>query len=170
MKTIKIFSESTILEQFYYKITSDSFSYRAFTEIPSPLKSILKEKRAHLLKISVINENKEIISIFKNYPSPLISNLFEIKTNNTTYYLKEGNNFKIPDFFIDTTMGKVEISGFIAKGEFSITISNKEIASINSYRSKDKKEYNLEYDTNYTSIKELLISIVLILDNLYHYY
>ncbi|MBP2025434.1 hypothetical protein [Peptoniphilus stercorisuis] len=170
MKTIKIFSQSTILEQFSYKITSDNFTYKAFTELPSPIKSILKEKRAYLLKISVINENNEIISIFKNYQSPITSNLFEIIANNTTYYLKESNNFRMPDFFINTDFGKVEISGLIAKGEYFININNKKIANINTYKSKEKKEYNLEYDTDYDILKELLISIVLILDNLYHYY
>lgn len=170
MNKINIISNTTILETYKYEITSSEFSYKALLELTSPIKSILKERKAFLSKISVTSDNNEIIAIYKNYKTPLTEILFTIELNNNTYFVKESKNFQIPDFYIDTNFGKIEVSGNISTGNFTITLNKKIISTINSTNKKYSKSYNILYNNNNCEIIKLIISIVLIIDNLFHYY
>lgn len=171
MKKITILSTTSILETYNYKITSNDFNYIALLNIYSPIKSIIKSRRAFLSKISVINEDKkEIMNIYKNYQSPITKNLFVIEIDNDTYFVKESNNFKIPDLYINTPFGLVEISGNIASGEFLILLNSTTIAIIKTTKRNNNKEYEIFYFTEDDLLIKLIISSTLILDNLYHYY
>lgn len=170
MKQITIISKTTLIETFIYEIFCDEYKYKGISDINSPILSIIKERRPFLSKISVINENKEFMSIYKNYKTPLNNTLFTIKIKDNTYKLKESNTFKVPDFSINSEFGNLSVNGTIANGKYYISLNKNNIAEIFSKRNKDTKEYNINYNYISSDIENLIISIVIIIDNLYHYY
>lgn len=170
MKEIKIITKTTLFETFIYEISFDDNIYKGVFSPTSFIESFIVDKKPSLYKISVSKESKEVFSIYKNYKTPLSENLYTISCYQTNYSVKDLRNFKIPDFFIPTDFGNLEVSGTVATGEYSVKISDNTVATITTVKNKDLKEYTISHNLDFNHCNELLISIVLIIDSLYHYY
>ena len=170
MKEINIISRTNLFETFNYEIYFDDKFYNGICSPTSFISNLLIEKKPSPLKIIVSNNNKEIFNIYKVYKTPLNNSIYTISFFNKEYAVLEANNFKIPDFLIETDFGNLEISGTVSSGQYTITLLNNIVANISSKKTKDSKEYTIYHNLDFNNSSELLISATLIIDSLYHYY
>ncbi|WP_138160284.1 hypothetical protein [Peptoniphilus catoniae] len=171
MNKLLIQCDYTILDNYKYKILKDNQPYlNAEVDFYSPVVSFLKGNKIYYSKISVKDlEEKEVVEIYKHHQGPIRDTLFSIILDNITYNVREGRNFKIPDLYIRTNLGKLVIWGKINSQEFEIFLNGEPVASIKG-SVKSTKTYILNYLEDYSSLEKLFLSIALILDNLYHDY
>lgn len=172
LKELTFVCDHTIFDDYKYKIfENDKILYRAEIDLYSAIKNFIESRFSYKSKISLFDlEDKEIVSIFSYSPLPLNDKLFSIKIDDEIFYIREGKNFRIPDLYVRTNLGKLSIFGKLSSQEFKIGHDEKILASINASFNKNVKKYKLRFEDDYLDYEKLFISIVLILDNLYHDY
>lgn len=174
MNNLTVISDYTILDDYKYKIFFDEKNiYKAEVDFYSPFINFLKGREIYHSKISVTSSSKdEIIKIYKHHSSLLKDTLFTIFIKDDSYFVRNGKNLKIPDLYIRTNFGKLTIGGTINSQEFEVLNKDKLVAKIKGNLEGTHKIYNVNYKNLETIVngKELLLSIILILDNMYHHY
>ncbi len=172
LKDLTFLCDHTIFDNYKYKILEkDKITYKAEVDFYTAIKNFIESRFSYKSKISLTDlEDEELASIFSYSSLPLNDKLFSIKIDDEVFYVREGKNFRIPDLYIRTNLGKLSIFGKLSSQEFKIAHNEKILASINASYNKNVKEYKLIFEDDYLEYEKLFISVVLILDNLYHDY
>lgn len=172
MNELTFVCDYTIFDNYKCKIfKNDDFFLNAEVDLYSNIKSIIKDKSLYQSKISVTDESEnEIINIYKYSKLALNNKLFSIEYDDKSFFVREDNNFRIPDLYIRTKLDKLSIYGKLSTQEFKISIKDQVLANIKGSFKEKSKEYKLIFDDKYKDYEKLFISAVLVLDNLYHDY
>ncbi len=166
-----IHCDYTILDDYKYKLIKDDTSLFAEVDFYSPIRSFFKGSRIYHSKISIKNDAGDIIvKIYKHHLTPIRDELYTVVMDDCSYEIREGRNFKIPDLYIRTGMGRFNVWGKVNSKEFEIIYKDDSIAKIQGHFVNNTKNYELTYADEYTQFENLFLSVVLILDNMYHDY
>ncbi|RVU55520.1 hypothetical protein [Anaerosphaera multitolerans] len=171
MKEISVSCDYTILDNFKYEIYENcELTMTAHVDLYSPLLDFFKKGNLYQSKITVNEGNREIISIFKLIQVPISNELYTITIGKENYSLKQRKSYRIPDFYIDLSSGNLSLRGMINIQSFEIYYNKVKCASIRGKIVKNKKVYTLKYEHVVKNSRELFLSLLLIIDNLYHDY
>ncbi|CDZ75373.1 Hypothetical protein ING2D1G_1234 [Peptoniphilus sp. ING2-D1G] len=166
-----IYCDYTILDDYKYKLIKDDTSLFAEVDFYSPIKSFFRGNKIYRSKISIKNETGDtLVKIYKHHPTPIKDVLYTVVIDDYSYTIREGRNFKIPDLYLRTNTGRFNIWGKVNSKEFDIIYKNNSIAKIEGHFENKTKDYDLLFEDEYAEFENLFLSVVLILDNMYHYY
>lgn len=168
MKKIIIQRDYNILDNFKYDIQTEDRLFNAQVEYFSDIVAAIRTKEIYYSKIPVFDAKETKIEVFKHYPNPILEYLFTIKINDKLFRVREGKNLVIPDLYIRTNYGRLNVWGKVNAQEFEIHYKDKIYSKICGDIVKDKKVYTIEYDDTLENIEEFSIGVALILDNLYN--
>lgn len=171
MCKLTVLCDYTILDDFKYSIyEDDELTLSAFVDFTAPFKDFFKNRELYQSKITVYKKENELLQIYRHIQTPISEDLFSIFIDKNKYVLKEKRSFKVPDFYIPMPSGTLSITGKINIQYFEIFHNNIKCGSIKGSLEKNKKKYVLEYDPIFKNSRELFLSCLLIIDNLYHDY
>ncbi|MDO5041386.1 MAG: hypothetical protein Q4D95_04785 [Peptoniphilus sp.] len=166
-----IHCDYTILDNYKYRLVKDDTSLFAEVDFYSPIRSFFKGSKIYHSKISIKNHaGDDIVKIYKHHLSPIRDVLYTVLIDDYSYAIREGRNFKIPDLYIRTSMGRFNVWGKVNSKEFDIMYKDDGIAQIQGHFENNTKSYELTYAEEYKEFENLFLSVALILDNMYHYY
>lgn len=171
MKKYRVERHFSILEEFNYTIYNENkeIVYKASKE--ADLKTIDK-LMTELIGLSLTllvkdSDNKTVLTIKKNPPTPFSSNNFRIITKDYRYSVKEGNNYTVPDLAFAVGRRNLTVSGEIRAQKFYIKDEDKELVKIYGKFIENAKSYDLEICEDFENCEWISISIAIILDVLY---
>lgn len=162
----------SIIDDFKYSVFfEDKQIYKAFVDFYTPIVNLVKGEGLCSSKITIVdNDNKIIVDIFKHVKNILSENNFTIKTPDSTVSVREGKNFRIPDLYLRTKFGKINLWGEVKDNFYQFILHDREIASIQGDYDKAQKIYTLNIADEYKEETLVFLACVLIIDSMYHDY
>lgn len=164
--------DHSIIDDFKYEVfKNDLLLYEAYVDIYSPILNLVKGEGIYSSKIRIFNrKDEQILKIYKHVKNIISDVIFTIKTSETTIQVREGKNFRVPDIYLRTALGKITVWGEVKTQSYTIFLKNLPIAKIKGCNIRAQKVYNLSIEENYEKESLLFLSIVFILDSMYHDY
>lgn len=172
MTSLVIKCDHSIIDDFKYEVFDDDrLIYEGYVDIYSPIVNLVRGEGLYSSKIRVFNRSDEqVLIIYKHIKNIVNDNLFTIKSNTSSITVREGRNFRVPDLYFRTPLGKITLWGEVKSQTYSLMLKDKKIASINGKLIRSQKVYKLSFDEKYSEHELIFLSSVFILDSMYHDY
>ncbi|MBL7574457.1 hypothetical protein SAMN00017477_2142 [Peptoniphilus asaccharolyticus DSM 20463] len=172
MTSLVIKCDHSIIDDFKYEVfQEDKLIYEGHVDLYSLIVNLVKGEGIYSSKIRVFNENKkQQLVIYKHIKNIINDTLFTIKSKNNSIIVREGKNFRVPDLYFRTPLGKITLWGEVKSQSYSALLKGIEIASIKGNLVRSKKEYTLIFDEEYSDLTMFFLSSVFMLDSMYHDY
>ena len=113
MTSLVIKCDHSIIDDFKYEVFDDDrLIYEGYVDIYSPIVNLVRGEGLYSSKIRVFNRSDEqVLIIYKHIKNIVNDNLFTIKSNTFSITVREGRNFRVPDLYFRTPLGKNYIMG-----------------------------------------------------------
>lgn len=171
MRIYNVERQLSILEEFNYKIYDEDNSI-VYTASKVPEQKTIDKLMTELIGLSLAvtlkdPDNKALVTVKKNPPTPFSSNNFRIITNNYRYSVKDGNNFTVPDLVFSVGKRQFNVAGEIRAQQFYISEEDDVLVKISGKFVENAKSYSVEIIREFENCEAISLSIAIILDILY---